>query len=171
MFCITLRPEQFVDIDSLQWSHNGHDGVSSHQPHHCLVTSLFRRRSKKTSKLCFCEGNSLVTGESPHKGPTTRKMSPFDDVIMFSNDLVPNRHRVEISISDPMMTESYDATWRHKTPVNWFANKYRDSHLYQCRVKYFSHYFQLKICFEGICEQSSFEIRAISDMAVAYQIT
>ena len=40
---------------------------------------------KKTSKLRvtgLCEGNSPATGDSPHKGPVTRKMFPFDDVIM-----------------------------------------------------------------------------------------
>ena len=36
---------------SLQWRHNGRDGVSNHQPHHCLLKRLFWRRSKKTSKL------------------------------------------------------------------------------------------------------------------------
>ena len=54
---------------SLQWSHNGHDGVSNHQPHHCLLSRLFRRRSKKTLKLRItglCVGrNSPVTGEFP----------------------------------------------------------------------------------------------------------
>ena len=38
-------------ILSLQWRHNGHDRVSNHQPHDCLLNRLFRRRSKKTSKL------------------------------------------------------------------------------------------------------------------------
>ena len=69
---------------SLQWRHNDLDGVSNHQPHACLLNRLFRRRSKKTSKLCvtgLCEGNSPVTGEF-HKGPVARKMLPFDDVIM-----------------------------------------------------------------------------------------
>ena len=53
---------------SLQWRHNGRDGVSYHQPHHCLLKHLFRRRSKKTLKLRvtgFCAGNSPVTGEFP----------------------------------------------------------------------------------------------------------
>ena len=35
----------------LQWRHNGHDGVSNHQPYDCLLDYLFRRRSKKTSEL------------------------------------------------------------------------------------------------------------------------
>ena len=52
----------------LQWRHNGSDGVSNHQPHGCLLNRLFRRRSKKTSKLRvtgLCVGNSPVTGEFP----------------------------------------------------------------------------------------------------------
>ena len=53
---------------TLQWRHNGRDNVSNHQPHDCLLSRLFRRRSKKTSKLRItglCEGNSPVTGEFP----------------------------------------------------------------------------------------------------------
>ena len=51
---------------ALRWRHNGPDGVSNHQPRHCLVNRLFRRRSKKTSKrraTRLCVGNSPVTGE------------------------------------------------------------------------------------------------------------
>ena len=70
---------------TLQLRHNGHDGVWNHNPHHCLPNRLFRRRSKKASKLRvtgLCEGNSLGPVNSPHKGPVTRKMFPLDDVIM-----------------------------------------------------------------------------------------
>ena len=52
----------------LQWRHNGRDSVSNHQPHDCLPDRLFRRRSKKTSKLRvtgLCAGNSPGTGEFP----------------------------------------------------------------------------------------------------------
>ena len=69
----------------LQWRHNEHDGVSNHQRHGCLLNRLFRRTSKKTSKLRvtgLCAGNSPGTGEFPHKGPVTRKMFLFGDVIM-----------------------------------------------------------------------------------------
>ena len=51
---------------SLRCRHNGCDSVSNHQPHDCLLNRLFRRRSKKTSKLSvtgLCVGNSLGTGE------------------------------------------------------------------------------------------------------------
>ena len=72
---------------SLHWRHNDQGGVSNHQSHGCLLNRLFRRRSKKTSKLCVighCAGNSPVPVNSPHKGPVTRKMVPFDDVIMIT---------------------------------------------------------------------------------------
>ena len=72
-------------ILSLHWRHNDHDGISNHQPYGCLLNRLFRRRSKKTSKLRvtgLCVGNSPGSVNSPHKGPVTRKMFPFDDVIM-----------------------------------------------------------------------------------------
>ena len=53
---------------TLQSRHNRCDGVSNHQPHDCLLNLLFRRRSKKRSKLRvtgLCAGNSPVTGEFP----------------------------------------------------------------------------------------------------------
>ena len=53
---------------SLQWRHIGRDGVSNHQPRSCLLKRLFRRRSKKISKLRvtgLCARNSPVTGEFP----------------------------------------------------------------------------------------------------------
>ena len=52
----------------LQWRRNGHDGVSNHQPRDCLLSRLFRRRSKETSRLRvtgLCAGNSPATGEFP----------------------------------------------------------------------------------------------------------
>ena len=53
---------------ALRWRHNHHAGVSNHQPHGCLFNRLFRRKSKKTSKLRvtgLCAGNSPGTGEFP----------------------------------------------------------------------------------------------------------
>ena len=61
--------------------------VSNYQPHEHLLNRLFRRRSKKTSKLRvtgLCAGNSPGPVNSPHKRPVTRKMFPFDDVNMGS---------------------------------------------------------------------------------------
>ena len=56
--CHLIRP--------LHWRHNGHDGVSNHQPYDCLLNRLFRRRSKKSPKLRvtgLCEENLPVTDE------------------------------------------------------------------------------------------------------------
>ena len=53
---------------ALRWRHNEQDGVSNHQPYHCLLNRLVRRRSKKTSKLRvtgLCARNSPGTGEFP----------------------------------------------------------------------------------------------------------
>ena len=50
--------------------------VASQITSDCLLNRLFRRKSNKTSKL-------RVIG----KGPVTRKMFPFDVVIMWTNDL------------------------------------------------------------------------------------
>ena len=72
---ISIQQLEFVILIgtvTLQWRHNEHDGVSNHWRLECLVNRLFRRRSKKTSKL-------RVTGRwpanSPHKGPVTWKCS------------------------------------------------------------------------------------------------
>ena len=66
MSTISFGP-QCVQI-ALQWRLNGHDIGSNHQPHHCLLNRLFRRRSTKRSKprvTGLCVGNSPVTGEFP----------------------------------------------------------------------------------------------------------
>ena len=53
---------------TLQWRHNGRDGILNDQLHHCLLSHVFRHRSKKTSKphvTGLHVGTSLVTGEFP----------------------------------------------------------------------------------------------------------
>ena len=68
-----------------RWRHNGRDAVSNHQRLYCLLSCLFRHRSKKTLKLRvtgLCAGIHRWPVNSPHKGLVTRKMSPFDGVIM-----------------------------------------------------------------------------------------
>ena len=73
-----------LQISTLKWHHNEHDGISSHQRLHCLPSCFFRHRSKKTSKLCLtglCAGNSPVTGKFPaqkasYAGKCSRLMMP-----------------------------------------------------------------------------------------------
>ena len=86
-----LSSSNTVTVNSLlQWRHNGRDGVSNHQPRDYLLNRLFRRRSKKTSKLRvtgLCRGNSPVTGE-------------------FSEQMTSNADNVSI-------------WWRHHDIWNW----------------------------------------------------
>ena len=73
------------NTDTLQWPHNECDGVSHHQLLDCLLNRLFMHRSKTKTKLLvtgLCEGNPPVTGGFSSQGAVTRKMFPFDDVIM-----------------------------------------------------------------------------------------
>ena len=65
LYCPKIIPGPW---STLRWRHNDHAGVSNHQPHGCLLNRLFRRKSKKTSKLRvtgLCAGNSPGTGEFP----------------------------------------------------------------------------------------------------------
>ena len=44
---------------TLHWRHNGHDFVSNHQPHDCLLNRLFRRSQRKhqsSASLAFVRG-------------------------------------------------------------------------------------------------------------------
>ena len=66
---------------TLQWRHNVRGGISNHQPHDCLLHRLFRRRSKKTSKLRVT-GLCAGTGEFPSQMGSNEKNVSFDDVIM-----------------------------------------------------------------------------------------
>ena len=62
----------------LHWHHNGRDSVSNHQPHHCLFNRLFRRRSKKTSKLRvtgLCVGIHRGPGNSPQMASYAENVS------------------------------------------------------------------------------------------------
>ena len=93
------------DIVTLHWRHNDHGGISNHQPHGCLLNRLFRRRSKKTSKLRvtgLCAGKSPGPVNSPHKGPVTRKMVPFDSImkIMWATEIFLVAYFCVTDISD-----------------------------------------------------------------------
>ena len=65
---MTYRRTNVVLASALRWRHNGRDGVSNHQPHDCLLNTLFEGRSQKASKFRvsgLCVGNSSGTGEFP----------------------------------------------------------------------------------------------------------
>ena len=69
-------------ISSLQWCHNGCNGIPNHQPHYCLLNGLDKKNHQSSASLAFVRGNHWWTVNSLHKWPVTRKMFPFDDLIM-----------------------------------------------------------------------------------------
>ena len=68
---------------SLQWRHDGRDGVSNQQPYDYILNRLFRRWSKKTSKLrVTVRWIHRWPVNSPHKWQVTRMLFLFGDVIV-----------------------------------------------------------------------------------------
>ena len=94
----------YTDVFSLQRRHNERTGVSNHRHLDCLLNRLFKRRSKKTSKLCvtgLCGGNPPVTDGFSHKGPVTRKkfhLMSHGNVIFF-RDVLPTNRKLGLKIS------------------------------------------------------------------------
>ena len=89
---------------TLRWRHNDHDGVS--------ITSLTivystaysdadQRKHQSSASLAFVWGIHRGPVNSPHKWPVTRKIFPFDDVIMNSkNDaLFMNKFPIKLYFS------------------------------------------------------------------------
>ena len=129
-FCITGPLPIWVTYEpmclSIQWRHNGHHGVSTHQSHHCLL----RSRSKKTSKLCItglCAGKSLVTGEFPAQMACNAENGSIwwrHHVIGWSrNKWSFNCHQINLYTTGPKMSKSKLKT-REKALLGtpWKAN-------------------------------------------------
>ena len=102
-----------------QRRHNERNGVSNHRRLQCLLNRLFRRRWKKTSKLQrYCPLWGGIHGwpvYSPHKGPVTQKMFPFDDVITKITEMI---HTEPLTISKRTKTNSSQTVpmWRRIVP-------------------------------------------------------
>ena len=69
----------------LQWRHYGRDSVSNHLPHDCLLnvySDADQRKHQSSASLAFVRGIHRGPVNSQRKWPVTRKMLPFDDVII-----------------------------------------------------------------------------------------
>ena len=88
---------------SLHWRHNDHDGISNHQPHGCLLNRVFRRRSKKTSKLRvngLCAGNSTGRWIPRTKGQLRGKcFHLITSSCIAENKLLVGDHLSEIKVT------------------------------------------------------------------------
>ena len=68
LWCHVLSLGHNESLKALGWRHNERDGVSNHRRLDVLLNHLFKRRPKKTSKLCITglgEGNPPATGGFP----------------------------------------------------------------------------------------------------------
>ena len=123
-------------VKSLRWRHNDHAGVSNHQPPGCLLNRLFRRKSKKTSKLRV---TGLCAGNSPGTGEFSAQMASYAE-----NVSIWWRHHVEQGVSG----KSENSTWICKKKISHFSGYSRE--LWEtwqvCSVQ---HYW-LNICFRII---------------------
>ena len=91
---------------SLRWRRNGRDGVSNH----CLTivySTVYSDVDQNIEALAFVRVIHWWPVKSPQKWPVTRKMSPFDDVIM-----ITTKRRV-IKSSQLQATFFYIMTRRH----------------------------------------------------------
>ena len=120
-----IRWHQLCDpLTSLQWRHNGCDGVSNHQPHDCVLNRLFRRRSKKnrsSASLAFVRRIHRWLENFQHKWPVTRKMFPFDDVIMGIGCLMREHHascHLDVNESYVLIYERFSASNNSKTAAS-----------------------------------------------------
>ena len=103
-------------IFTLQWRHNEHNDVSNHRRLDCLLNCLLRHRSKNTLWLRvtgFREGNPPVTSGFPSQRPVTRRMFPFDDVIMI-NTYWSTLHQYSVPLS---------YLWAHYSLTHWGRDK------------------------------------------------
>ena len=96
-------------------------------------TVYSRRRSKKhhsTASLAFVRGIHRGTVNSPHKGPVTRKMLSFDDVIM------DNCHDANFVVTGDTALRCHQGwqSWHH---VDWVHM--RQSHPHYVTVTYVTH--------------------------------
>ena len=78
------------NLTTLRWRHNERDGVPNYRRLDCLLSRLFKRSSaderkhQSSASLAFVRGIHRWPMDS-HKGPVTRKIYPFDGVIMKIN--------------------------------------------------------------------------------------
>ena len=72
-------------------------------------------RHQSFASLAFLWGIHRWQENFPHKGPVTRKMFPFDDVIMKSplDQLMAWYRQVTNPLLVPILTQIYIAIWRH----------------------------------------------------------
>ena len=68
-----------------QWRHNDRYGASNQQPYDCLLnrySEADQGKHQSSASPVYVRGIDRWPVNSPYEWPVTRKMFPFDDVIM-----------------------------------------------------------------------------------------
>ena len=110
---------------SLQWRHNERDGVSNHRRHTQLFVQAQIKENIKAPR---------------RKRPVTRKMFPFDDVIMYHHASMSYSHHTCIQVlanrteiwSNDLFFFIYFSLWAE--PVYHFE-KWKEKHLPRCKTR------------------------------------
>ena len=131
--CIMLKAARQSNSLS-NWPYHYSDVIMSMMPSQITGVSIVystvcsgedQRKPQSSASLAFVRGSHQWPVNSPHKEPVTRKMFPFDDVIMaiaakmadillmiFWNAFVFNFSRIMIAISQSLITR----VWLAKSP-------------------------------------------------------
>ena len=85
LLCMWKRSQVVL---ALKWRHNERDGVSNDRGVSIVRSTVGsgadQRKHQSPTSLAFVMGIHRWPGNSTHKSPVTRKMFPFNDVIMVS---------------------------------------------------------------------------------------
>ena len=69
-------------------------------------------KHQSSASLAFVWGIRRGPVNSPHKWPVTRKMFPFNDVIMTQSTIEQNGR--DKPLTEPMTIKAFGAIWRHQ---------------------------------------------------------
>ena len=105
----------------LQWRHNECHDVLNHRCldfyYSAVCSGADRRKHQSSASLAFMWGEHRWLVNSPHKVPVTRKMFPFDDVIM--RDGRSSLELLALAICWVTMI-MFSATWPY-LPYEWIT--------------------------------------------------
>ena len=117
---------------SLQWRHNERDRVSNHSLMivYWSVNSVTNKKKKHQSSASLAFVREL-TGHRwiPHKGPVTRKIFPFDNVIMFFQcvKIVPNICKVLLCTDILQKSQNANGESKKKATTKFIITYQTDS--------------------------------------------
>ena len=86
-----------------------------------------QRKHQSSASLAFVWGIHRGPVNSPHKGPVTRKMFPFDDVIMrLKNTPLILQYRVMVILLKNIISHWVPMRWLRYSPIKSSANRWEN---------------------------------------------